>query len=301
MDKDIKKQPLVSVIMPAYNSEKHIEQSVNSILEQTYKNIELIVVDDGSSDCTRKTVNKLKKSDSRIHLLRNDNNMGISVSLNRAIEYSKGKYIARLDSDDISLPERISQQVNILEKRKNVSICGTWAIAIDEMGNKLFRMHSPTGLILKHNYWKPSPFISSSVLMRKSVIKKYSFRNKFDSAEDYDAWVRILKKYNGFNIKKELTLYRMNPYGVSKKNPEKHRELSMSVFKNNFRIENLSTSVCLSLTCIEFKLSYMDRLILMWKIRKNLQYPLWFMLIDNLYYGIRRFVFVINTILNHCI
>ncbi len=103
---------LVSVIMSTYNNEKSIESSVNSILNQTYKNIEFLIIDDFSTDNTFGILNNLKNSDERIKVYRNSNNIGLTKSLNKLISKSKGTYIARQDADDISLTFRIQKQVN---------------------------------------------------------------------------------------------------------------------------------------------------------------------------------------------
>ena len=101
----------VSVIIGVYNSEKYIEETIRSVLNQTYKNFELIVIDDGSTDKSFEIVAKLAEKDKRIKFLKNDRNLGVSATRNRLIDIAKGEYVAIMDSDDISLPERLEKQV----------------------------------------------------------------------------------------------------------------------------------------------------------------------------------------------
>ena len=115
--------PLVSVIIPCYNEEDYILGSINSILSQEYKNIEIIVVDDNSTDTTVKKINSLNNN--QINLIKKAHNKGVVDSLNLGINQAKGKYIARMDADDISLPSRISKQVQLMELNKQMVVCGT--------------------------------------------------------------------------------------------------------------------------------------------------------------------------------
>lgn len=124
--------PLVSVNMPCYNCSKYIKQSIDSILNQTYTNFELIIIDDGSTDNSVEVIKEF--SDKRIKLFENITNQGIVYSRNRAVENSKGKYIAILDSDDIAYPTRIEKQLNFMESNPDFAMTGTWFDIIDENG-----------------------------------------------------------------------------------------------------------------------------------------------------------------------
>ena len=115
---------LVSVILPVYNSEKYIFEAIESVLNQTYKNIEIIVIDDCSTDTSAEIINNF--NDNRIRYYKNEKNSGIVYSLNRAISLAKGKYLARMDSDDICLPNRIQEQVNFLNIHPEILIVSSW-------------------------------------------------------------------------------------------------------------------------------------------------------------------------------
>ncbi|MCI8465867.1 MAG: glycosyltransferase family 2 protein [Lachnospiraceae bacterium] len=125
--------PLVSVIMPAYNGEKYIGEAIESVLNQTYGNLELIVVEDKSTDATPDLIRRYQ--DSRIRLYFNDRNQGIAYSTNLGIEKSRGKYIALLDDDDIALERRLEWQVDFLEKHEEIDVLGGRSALIDKDGN----------------------------------------------------------------------------------------------------------------------------------------------------------------------
>src|SRR5258708_3751905 len=122
--------PAVSVVMPAYNSEPHIAEAIESILAQTFTDFEFIIINDGSTDGTRSILHAFAAGDSRISIYEHANS-GLVVSLNRGCQMARGKYIARMDADDVSLPTRLAKQFNYLERNSEVGIIGTW---IQDMG-----------------------------------------------------------------------------------------------------------------------------------------------------------------------
>ena len=211
--------PLISVIMPVYNAQKYLGQAIESVLRQTYRNFELIIIDYGSSDDSLKIIKSF--SDSRIKIVYHKKNQGIISSLNDGIKESAGKYIARMDADDISLPKRLEKQISFLENNPLVVMCGTWARVINESGKVVDKnIHPPTdgksirSYILKHN-----PFIHPTVMMKKSAFKDSDwYRNKFKHAEDYELWTRIVFLNEVANIPEELLEYRMTKSGITSKN-----------------------------------------------------------------------------------
>lgn len=155
--------PMVSIILPVYNGEKFILESVYSILKQTYKNIELIVVNDGSTDQTELLLRTIK--DPRIKIISQENS-GIVASLNKAITFSKGKYVARQDHDDIALPTRIEKQLNFLEENLDYALIGTGAEIWNE-NNEFLRTYTPpvSNIALQAHLLIENPFIHSSVML----------------------------------------------------------------------------------------------------------------------------------------
>lgn len=198
-----KTRPLVSVIMSAYNAEKYISESTKSILNQSYKNIEFIVINDGSTDNTLSLIKKFK--DPRIILINNKKNKGLIYSLNRGLRLSKGKYIARMDADDISFKNRFQVQVNFMEKHKDIGVCGSWA---KTFGEKKGLWKTPIESIdIKTMMIFDSPLIHPSVILRKSIIKKYP---NYIRAEDYGLWVELMNKTRFHNIPEYLIKYRLH-------------------------------------------------------------------------------------------
>ena len=128
--------PKISVIMPTYNSESFLRESIDSILNQTFKDFELIVIDDCSTDSSLKIIKEYKRKDNRIFFLKNDKNLGHNKTRNKGLKIAKGKYIAILDSDDISLEKRLEIQYAYLEKNPHIFLVGSSAIYIDENGKE---------------------------------------------------------------------------------------------------------------------------------------------------------------------
>jgi len=216
MDTHIKDtQPLVTIFMNTYNGEKYLDQSIRSILSQTYTNFEFIIMDDCSTDSS---VNIIKSyTDPRIQLIANQKNMGHTYGLNYALENATGKYVANMDQDDISLPIRIATQVEFMETHPNIAMCGTWVKTIGSGRGYVNRLFTDPEDI-KANLLFYSSIAHPSVMFRKSDTDAYGFRYKelggvIDS--DYSMWVEMTNSCLIANIPKVLFRYRINPLGLS--------------------------------------------------------------------------------------
>ena len=156
---------LLSVIVPVYNVEKFIDKCVESIINQSYKDIEIILVDDGSTDNTLEELNKIVQVDSRIKVISYDKNKGLNYALNMCLKEAKGTYIARQDDDDISLKERFKKQVDFLDKHSEYAIVGTLADVFDDSGKwgEYNVEEKPT----KTSFYWNSPFMHPNIMMRK--------------------------------------------------------------------------------------------------------------------------------------
>ncbi|MGI6394061.1 MAG: glycosyltransferase family 2 protein [bacterium] len=211
--------PVISVIMPVYNSEKYVKESVGSILAQTYKNFELIVADDGSTDKSFEIVAELAEKDKRIKLLKNDKNRGVSVTRNKCIDFSAGEYIALMDSDDISFPERFEKQVAFLSENRGVGLLGSSVEVINENEKKIGVWKYPeTHDEISVEMIFSSPFASSSVILRKDFVKGFRYNEDISVAEDYDFYSRLLKNCKMHNLKDTLVKYRINSKGLTQNN-----------------------------------------------------------------------------------
>ena len=186
--------------MSVYNGEKFLRQSIESILKQSYIDFELIIIDDCSTDGSCSIIESYK--DKRIRFIKNKKNMRLPASLNKGIRLAKGKYIARMDADDISMPERFAKQVAYLDAHNDIVVVGGGFQAIDEEGNELYKYHPLKGEKLTKYCLMPSPLVHPSVMMRRDVIvdNNLFYDEQYSSAQDYDLWQRVSKKFRIDNL-----------------------------------------------------------------------------------------------------
>jgi glycosyltransferase involved in cell wall biosynthesis len=226
--------PLVSVVMTAYNSGKHIRRAVQSILNQTYYNIEVLIVDDGSTDDTGRILDNL--TDLRVSVFKNGINKGILYSRNFLLSKVSGKYVAVMDSDDIAMPDRIERQVSFLESRPDFGMCGTYFKVIDDNDKVLYNTKFPTAnddirtFLLIGNC-----FCHSTVMMRFDLIKEDGYPNNYPLCEDFKLWKILSKKTKIANLPFYSTLYRIHAENVSNS-----RKADMFAHMKIINIENLN-------------------------------------------------------------
>lgn len=225
----------VSVLMSVYKErEEWINESINSILNQSFKDFELIIIlDNPDSLQHRRIVESFAESyPDKIKLLINEKNSGLPVSINRGMEIASGEYIARLDADDIAIPERFELQCEFLDKHPEIDLLGSAATAIDMDGNFIMELPVPSSHeeILKKSELG-NPMIHPSWMMRKRVLNEIKYRN-LPSAEDYDFLLRTIDKGFGIaNIPKPLIKYRFNENGLSKSKEFHRRKCANLVLK----------------------------------------------------------------------
>lgn len=224
-------KPLISIIMSVYNGQKYLEESIKSILNQKYDNFEFIIVNDKSTDDSLKIINSF--NDPRIILIDNSQNIGLTKSLNKALKLAKGKYIARQDDDDISLPERLKEQFNYLEKNLETALLGTFVYRIDSNGKIIDEVHnlkSPSYEdMLKHNHIK-----HGSVMLKKDIIRDIGGYNElFKYVQDYELWIRVSKKYTIKNLETPLYKLRIHPDSIGSNKIEESRLYSVLARKIN--------------------------------------------------------------------
>jgi glycosyltransferase involved in cell wall biosynthesis len=211
--------------MPVYNAEAYIAESIQSVFNQTLVDFELIIVDDGSTDNTVSAIRSF--SDPRIVLLRNEHDF--IGSLNDGIKQANGKYIARMDADDIMLPNRLQVQYDFMEQNQSIDVCGTWA---ESFGDGAGLMQTP----IEHRQivttmLRYCPMIHPSVIMRRSVLKylRKPYKRDYPAAEDYKLWTDLAGKGAQFaNIPQVLLRYRQSSNQVTKR---QNREMSLSSLK----------------------------------------------------------------------
>ena len=207
------KNPKVSVIMPAYNSEKYVGEAIESILKQTFADFELIVLNDGSTDKTPDIIKKYAQKDKRIKFIDNSKNQGFIKSLNQCLDVATGEYIAKMDSDDISLPNRLEKQVKYLDEHPDVGLVGG---SYQVFGQREATITFPKVIkFLDLQRW----CCTSMFMLRKSIIDQNNlrFRLEYLHAEDYDFYCRFIRYAAIHNIEDVLCLYRWHGENVSNK------------------------------------------------------------------------------------
>lgn len=195
--------PLVSVLVPVYNGENFLGKAIESLIDQTYKNIEIIIVNDGSTDRTGEIIRSYMKKDERIILLNNNENIGIPKSLNKALAIARGKYIARLGADDIAFPERIHTQVEFMESHPEIGVLSSNSYIIDDVGNIQREIHYPESHEHIHLTMLTSNTVvcDSSVIYRKKIDNEPVFYNEnYFIGEDLELWSRLINKTRFYNL-----------------------------------------------------------------------------------------------------
>lgn len=213
------KEPMVSIIMGIYNCENTLRQSIESILNQSYKNWELIMCDDNSTDGTYDIALNYSKKYENIKLIENKKNEGLAYSLNKCIKIAKGELIARNDADDISKPDRIAKQVEFLLNNDNISFVGTAIELFDNSGiwGERFLKSKPTKIDLV----KGSTFVHPTIIIKREALESvnyYTVSSYTRRGQDYDLWMKLYAKdYRGYNIPEKMYLFREGKEDFSKK------------------------------------------------------------------------------------
>jgi len=203
--------------MSVFNGEDFLRESIESILNQTFKDFEFIIVDDGSTDGTKRILSEYREKDSRIEIIINEKNIGLTKSLNKALKMTKGEYIARHDADDISLSQRFEKQIEFLQNNPDVKILGTYAHIISQNKKLLKKEILPTSdLEIRKLLIKRNSFVHSSIMIKKEIFDRVGLYNEqFKTTQDYELWFRALKISKGANLPLFLVEKRYLPEMVS--------------------------------------------------------------------------------------
>lgn len=217
--------------MPAYNAEQFAAKSIQSVLNQTFENFELIIVDDASSDKTSLIIKKFQQKDPRIKIITNKTNLLIAKSLNIGIKSARAEFIARMDIDDLAHPERLALQYHLLKKNPKVAIVGANMIVIDDKDKEISKREYPTSSKeLKKLMFRYSPFGHPAIMMRKSVYEEFGgYREDIFPCEDIYLWFKIGNKYEFASIAKPLLKYRLKLTSSSHKNLKSLELLTLKI------------------------------------------------------------------------
>lgn len=229
-----KNKPLVSIVVPVYNAKRYLSECLNSLYGQTYKNIEVIIVNDGSIDGSEKIIdNFYKKYRSNTVVLKNSKPSGFTgeVAANQGVSIAKGVYVARMDADDISFLSRIEKEVNFLEKHKDYFLVSSSAEVVNESGKLIGRwdLGKNYNLILKKIFLTNS-IVNSSILFRKSEIEKDFYKIKYLGFNDYYTWIYYLSQGKKIHTLKDvLVKYRTSDSNSTRKNIKNTFLLSLRI------------------------------------------------------------------------
>jgi len=224
-------KPLVSVIVPVHNDELYVGDAIKSLLDQTYSNLEILVIDDASIDSTLDIVMLAKHS--RIRVFRNITNLGLAASVNLAIRQASGKYIARMDADDLSAPTRIEKQIQFMERHPEIDIVGT-AMQSFGYGNYVHQFpidHDACKARLLFNVCFGHP----TVLIKKSVFNDPTnyYKDELQQySEEYELWCRLVDRYRFANLREPLVKYRTFKPTIKQEAERKRRINSFTIRKN---------------------------------------------------------------------
>ena len=202
-------KPKISVILSVYNQAEYLPRCISSILKQTFKDFEFIIINDASTDSSLRYLQNLK--DKRLQLVSHHHRQGLAGSLNQAIGQSRGDFIARMDADDIAHKNRLKIQFDYLNQHPQVAACGTAANLIDNQGKIIGQKHYPIN-ITKPILIRFNPLIHPTAMIRR---KFCDYDVNLDGAEDYDLWLRLGSNHQLANIDQVLLDYRVNPEGIS--------------------------------------------------------------------------------------
>jgi glycosyltransferase involved in cell wall biosynthesis len=225
--------PLISVIMPVYNTAPFLKEAIESVLIQTESDFELIIINDASSDESKSVIDQFV--DYRIRVIQNEKNLGLAVTLNKGIRAATGKYIARMDGDDICLPKRFEEQLKeIKQGDRNSVVCST-CILIDEKGNKIGNWKDDskycTPIEIRNQLPSNNCIVHPSIFLRRDLLSEFFYDPEQQESEDYDLWLRMASDGIVFNkITNPLVLHRIRKNSFT-------RSKQQNVFFKLFRVK----------------------------------------------------------------
>lgn len=223
--------PKVSVVMSVYNGERYLREALESVLDQTLKHYEFLIVDDGSTDKTWDILTSY--DDARVQLYRNPRNIGLTPSLNSALSLARGVYIARQDADDVSLPTRLEQQAAFLDQYPQVGLLGTAYQLIDARGNIKSEGCGPvTDTEIRWRMLFSNAFAHPSVMFRRGLLAHCEgYDQALPYSQDYDLWARMLQYTQGANLRTPLIAYRAHASSVSNVQGQRQENIAVRVSK----------------------------------------------------------------------
>jgi len=254
--------PRVTVLMSTYNGEKYLRESIESVLNQTFSDFEFLIIDDGSTDKSRNII--LDYDDSRIKYLENKVNLGLTKSLNKGLKLTKGKYIARQDADDVSLPRRLHKQILFMENHSKVGICGSWIKTFSNEDQSIGKTPLDHNKIICQLIFETAIY-HPTVIMRKNAIinNKLFYDETFTYSQDYLLWVLCSQHFHLANIGQVLVNCRKHDNQINALNKE-----SQDKFADKVRLLQIHK---LNIKPLDKEFA-LHQSISLWKFKKNKEY-----------------------------
>lgn len=270
------KKPLVSVVMPVYNAGEFLREAIKSILSQTYRNFEFIIVEDASRDSSWKTIQEFSQKHKQIKTYRNYRNLGVSETVKKAISLAKGEFLCRMDADDVALPQRIEKQVNYLLNNSKAVAVGGQCLLIDKNGNILGEKTFPTSFSDIYKYiYKFIPVQQPTLIIAKNRLSKHFeyYRDGMDTAEEVELLFKLFQYGKVENLPDTVLMYRLHDKNTSLLNIRKTFLLTLlarirGVFLYGYKPTLSGIAITLLQTCVALLLPGKLSLFLYKKLRK---------------------------------
>lgn len=209
---------LVTVLMPVYNGERYLQQAILSILNQTFEEFELLIIDDGSTDGSALIVESFQREDERVKLIKNETNLGLIKTLNKGLDLIKTKYIVRMDCDDVARPHRIQTQIKFMETHPAVGVCGSWINLQKASEDREYLQAYPTTHdAIKIDMLRHCAVAHPSVTIRKAFFDQHKLRydEAYPHTEDYELWIRAIDHFEFANIPEVLLDYNSHEENIT--------------------------------------------------------------------------------------
>ncbi|OGS70082.1 MAG: hypothetical protein A3G95_01055 [Flavobacteria bacterium RIFCSPLOWO2_12_FULL_31_7] len=220
----------LTVIMPVYNGEKYLKEAVDSVLNQTFADFDLLILNDNSSDGTASILEEYAQKDARVVVVTKTSNEGPANLRNEGIDKANTPLIALLDADDIALPTRFEKQIHVLEANEDLALCGTWFTIFGDKKEKVIK-HAVEHEDLKVQFLHSCGLGNSTVMFKKSAIKNLRFEHEYVPAEDYGLWIEFISNSKFYNLPESLVRYRWHPGNISQTKEENLRIAEIAIKK----------------------------------------------------------------------
>jgi glycosyltransferase involved in cell wall biosynthesis len=241
MGETLTNSPDITVLLPVYNGERYLAQAIQSILDQTFEDFELLIIDDGSTDRAPEIIKQF--SDPRIRAFNNKKNIGLIGTLNKGIGLANGRYIARMDQDDWSVPDRLTKQWSFMEKHQDVGVCGSWIKAIRVSEEQLWE-YPKTNADIRCRMLFYCAFAHPSVMIRRAMLTENNveYDAGYIHAEDYELWSRCMDYCNLANLPVPLLNYRIHESNTTSLHADEQKQTGKRVQKNMLKLLGVEAS-----------------------------------------------------------